>query len=169
MAELGFATSASLSVAGPLHTFGRAIDAQLPFLERAGQKLFRQDACALCKVPFDEAEHVSRLLDCAHHFCAACLGARVRKDAARKYSIVCPYDHQETVVKKGDVSSLTAGRRIFVEWEALALCPIQVRRNTPVAKRRQLGAFLAGFLEDPHTLFVLTSEFRTCPHVYVIY
>jgi hypothetical protein len=48
---------------------------------------YKRISCALCSLPFNDAERTPRALICGHHFCTACLGARIRQESARKWSI----------------------------------------------------------------------------------
>ena len=56
--------------------------------------------CPHCSRRFDDGDRLPRNLACGHTFCTACLGARIRQESARKWSIACPLDHEETSLKK---------------------------------------------------------------------
>ena len=63
-------------------------------------------SCALCRFLFDDDERIPRNLSCGHTFCTACLGARIRQESARKWSIACPLDQEQTQLKKNDAKTL---------------------------------------------------------------
>ena len=63
-------------------------------------------SCALCRRPFDDNERAPRNLSCGHTFCTVCLSARIRQESARKWSIACPLDQEETLLKKNETSTL---------------------------------------------------------------
>lgn len=60
-----------------------------------------------------------RVLHCGHTFCTACLGARIRRESARKWCIECPVDGEETFVPKGNAVQLGLNHALVAELTRL--------------------------------------------------
>ena len=80
--------------------------------------------CSLCLRRFDEAEHAPRVLRCGHTFCTACLSGLVQKISARKWTIACPLDGDETLVDKGDVKTLGKNFHTMQVAKASSAAPV---------------------------------------------
>ena len=63
-------------------------------------------SCTRCNRRYDDDARTPRSLHCGHTFCTACLGALVQQQSARKWSIACPLDGEQTPLKKNDATTL---------------------------------------------------------------
>ena len=79
--------------------------------------LLKTLSCALCDRVFDDDGRAPRSLHCGHHFCTACIGARTHQNSARKWSVSCPIDHEETPLTKNDASTIGKCFAVAIEVE----------------------------------------------------